>query len=500
MKSKIETIVSKKTRILFVNPISGIEGFLPIGISSLIAVLQKNGFILDLFDTTYYKTTAYDDRKKNELVGEFVPVDMAKYGVVREDRDYVLDFNNKIIDFNPHLIAVTIPTAFNYTLAIKLIEGISAYEGLLVVGGKYVTVNPGKLIKNDKIDIVCVGEGETPLLELCNSVENNRSYANIRNLWVKDGRTVVKNEIGLLEDMETLPIPNWDLFDKRHFYKPFNGRAYRYGHVEFSRGCPQRCSYCINENLQKLYKGKGKYFRKKSVDNIIEEMEYLKHKYNLEIIKFWDEEFLIRSERELEELAHKYKKINLPFLIDARLDHVTEKKAQLLKTMGCVNVSCGIESGSDYVRKNVLNRKMDNKKMIRGVRILNKYDIRTSTLNMIGIPFETRKNVFETIELNRISGAKNSSVMILQPYESTKIREVAVEAGFMEDGYENYSYTDSYLDMPQLSRQEILGLAKTFSLYRKVPKIIYPLVRLCEKDGKWRNKFFVCLHKIFKNK
>jgi len=294
-------------------------------------------------------------------------------------------------------------------------------------------------------------------------------------------------------------VPNWKLFDERHFYKPFCGKVYRYGHVEFSRGCPHKCSYCANEKLQELYKGKGKYFRRKSIEHIIEELEYLKSAHNLEIVKFWDEEFLLLSEKELEKLSSGYKKINLPFLICARLDSVTERKARLLKEMGCVNVSVGIESGSEALRKNVLNRHMSNDQIKRGIAILNKYNIRTSTLNMIGIPFETRKNVFETIELNRTTKAKNSSIMILQPWDGTKIRERAIKFNFLSKDCENYLYTESYLDMPQLSRHEIKGLAKTFTLYRKVPKCLYPLVRLCEKEGKWRNRLFRLLHKLFKS-
>jgi len=478
---------------------SGIEGFLPIGLSSLIAVLQNSGFPIDIFDTTYYETTDYHDRKKNEYFGEFLPADMLKFGVIREKKDYIKDLNDKVRDFDPHLIAVSIPTAFNCSLAIKMIGGISNYRGLLAVGGKCVTLNPEKFIKNPKVDIVCIGDGERPLHELSMSLEEKLPFGKIRSLWVKEGNVVTRNELGPLEDMDSLPIPSWDLFDKRHFYKPFCGKVYRYGHIELSRGCPHRCSYCANDKLQDMYKGKGRYFRKKSIPRAIKEIKYLKERYDLEIIKFWDEEFLLFTDSELEEFAAGYKKLNLPFLVCARFDSITERKARLLKEMGCVNVSAGIESGNEHIRRSILNRRMSDKQIIEGAGILNKYGIRTSTLNMLGMPFETRKNVFETIELNRIAKAQNSSVMILQPWEGTKIRDAAIEAGFMKSDCENYLYTDTYLDMPQLTRKEILGLTKTFSLYRKVPKVLYPLVRLCEKEGKWRNRLFVILHRVFKS-
>ena len=167
----------------------------------------------------------------------------------------------------------------------------------------------------------------------------------------------------------------------------------------------------------------------------------------------------------------------------------------------CVNVSCGIETGNEELRKKILNRNMSNQKIIEGISILNKYNIRTSTLNMIGIPFETRKNAFETIELNRKAKAQNSSIMILQPWGGTTIRKIAIDNNFMDENTNHYNYTDTCLNMykPYLSRQDILGLTKTFTLYRKVPKILYPLVKLTEKEAKWRNKLFKQLHKIFKS-
>lgn len=489
----------KNTKILFINPISGIEGFLPIGLSSLISVLRDEGFQIDIFDTTYYETTDYNDRKKNELFGEFLPADMSKFGVGKEQGDYIKDLNEKIRKTKPQIIGVTIPTGYNYPLAIKLIEGIVDYSGILIVGGKPVTVNPEKFIKHEEIDIVCIGEGETPLRQLCLRIKEGKPFTDIKNLWLKVNGNIIKNELGPLEDLDRLPIPSWDLYDERHFYKPFCGKVYRYGHIELSRGCPYRCSYCINESLQDLYKGKGKYYRKKSLSRALEEIKYLKNKYSLEMIKFWDEEFLLFSDSQLEEFACEYKKLNLPFLITARLDSVTENKARLLKEMGCVNVSAGIESGSEYIRTNILSRKMSNEAIIRGITLLNKYSVRTSTLNMLGMPHETRKQVFETIELNRIAKAQNSSIMILQPWDGTKIRKMAVKEGFMKENEGTYLYTDSCLKMPQLPPQEIRGLAKTFSLYRKVPKFLYPVVRLCEKEGKLRDRLFKFMHKIFKS-
>ncbi len=72
-------------------------------------------------------------------------------------------------------------------------------------------------MKHANVDIICIGEGETPFRELCLRIRDGKPYDAIRNLWVKTGKGVVKNDIGPLEDLDRLPFPDWSLFDKRHF-------------------------------------------------------------------------------------------------------------------------------------------------------------------------------------------------------------------------------------------------------------------------------------------
>jgi len=482
----------KKLKILFINPMSGLEGFLPIGLSTLISVLKEDGFDnIKLFDTTFYKTAEVNDREINETIGEFKKIDPPDY-VYGEN--YENDLKNIITSFDPDIIGITIPTFWNHKLSMEIINKLD-YNGVVIVGGKSVINSPEKYI-HDKIDGICTGEGETSILEICNKLENKLDISDTTGFWFP--KLNKKNGMNRLINLSTLPPVDWSLFDDRQFYKPFDGKMYRYGHVELSRGCVLNCSYCINDKLQDIFKGQGTYYRKKNIPQFIEELKYLKEKHNLEMFKFWDEDFFLITEKKLEELAEAYKEINLPFLVTASLGNVTEKKAKLMKEMGCVNVSCGIENGNEKFRREILNRKMTNKQIFNGVRILQKYNIRISTLNMIGMPHETRKNIFETIKLNKELNIKYISVNILQPWPDTKIRKIAVDAGFMSDDVEHYDYYDTCLTMPQLSKKEIRGLYKTFLLYIRYPKILWWLVGFTEKNNYICNKIYNILQKYRK--
>ena len=471
---------------------SGIEGFLPIGLSTLISILKQDKFEnIKLFDTTFYKTTDFNDRIQNESVGIFKKV---KDEINYEYKDnYETDLKHLVNSFEPDIIGITIPTFWNHKFAMEIINILDYYKGTVIVGGKSV-INSPDLYIHDNVDGICTGEGEISTVDICNKLENNLDTSDTKGFWFP--KLNKRNGLNKLVNLTELPPVDWALFDKRQFYKPFDGKIYRYGHVELSRGCTMKCSYCINTKLQELFKGHGKYYRKKTIPQFLKELKYLKEKYKIEMFKFWDEDFFSITEKRLEELAEGYKEIGLPFLITGSFSHITEKKARLISEMGCVNASCAVENGNEKFRREILNRRMTNKQIFNGTRFLQKYNIRVNSLNMIGLPHETRKNIFETINLNKKLKNKHIYMNILQPWPDTKIRQISIDAGFMTDNVEHYDNYDTCLTMPNLSKKEIRGLYRTFLIYVKLPKVLWPLIRIAEHDNFIGNKLLQLLIKI----
>ena len=95
----------------------------------------------------------------------------------------------------------------------------------------------------------------------------------------------------------------------------------------------------------------------------------------------------------------------------------------------------GIESGNQRIRQQVMNRKMSNETIVARINLVKSYGMRTSTYNIIGLPSETRANIFETIELNRQANPDSFSVSILEPYKGTPIRKMCEDAG-LDPNYE----------------------------------------------------------------
>ena len=487
-------------KVLFVYPNTNTEGCMPLGIAMLSAVLRREGYQTKVFDTTFYKKSTKSVKEIAEETLEFKKADMASRGVYLDDADPIEEFRDVLNSYNPNLICVS-ATSTLFAMAKSLLTSVHC-RAPVIIGGPHATVAPELIIKHDFIDMLCVGEGELALVELCNKLRNGQDIRNIKNLWVKEDGKIYRNSVRpLIENLDSLPFPDWEIFDDRHHFKPLVGDVYRYGQFEMSRGCPYSCTYCINRYLQRMYSGKGKYHRKKSNKRMIEEIKYFKKKYELEMLKFWDETFMVGPKKEWAKFLKIYsEEINLPFLIQTRADVMDDEKAQMLKEAGCVTVSIGIESGNQKIRNSLMDRHMTNESIINAFRAFHKAGIRTSSFNMIGLPHETREDIFETIALNKKVAPEACNIMFFYPFHGTELRDICIKNGFIpEDNIEKEVniHEDSILQMPQISINELKGIKKTFNLYVKAPKLLYPLIRLVEGDSRVGGLIFRLLTRYY---
>jgi radical SAM superfamily enzyme YgiQ (UPF0313 family) len=166
-------------------------------------------------------------------------------------------------------------------------------------------------------------------------------------------------------------------------------------------------------------------------------------------------------------------------MVNAR--NVSEGKAKLLKQMNCVSASIGIETGNLKLRKEVLKRTETPEDIIKAVHILNDCDIRTSSFNMLGIPFESRETLMETIELNIKSGVQHPNTVFFYPLEKTDLRDISIRHGFIQDNtYYNFNDKIPTLKFKDLSTEELIAIRERFALYVKLPRNLHPFIRRSE--------------------
>ncbi len=489
----------KNFKVLFIYPNTMMATLVPINISLLSSCLKESGFQVDLFDTTYYETEEISfEQKKVELL-QIKPFDWSEKGVEFKKTDIYEDLAKKIIDFEPDLIGITI-VEDTYNLALSLLESIKEFDIPVIAGGVFVTFSPDEVMANETVDMVCVGEGEEAVVELCERMYRNEDYSTVKNLWVKKDGKIIRNQLRQLTDIDKLPFINYDIFEKKRLYRPMYGKVYTMVHVEIDRGCPYSCTYCEAPQLRRLFKdnGCGNYYRKKNVDRLMDEMRHLVDKYDPDYANYNSESFLARSVEELRKFAEKYKEIGLPFWCQSRPETVTEEKIKLLKDMNCQNLQFGIEHGNEEFRARVLNRPSSNEQMLRAFEIVEKYKINYTVNNIIGFPDETRELIFETININRQINPSTINCYMFTPYKGTALYKYCIENGYLDKDAKVHQLLDSTeLKMETITYQELKGLQRTFPLYAKMPKEEWDKIRIAEKFDEKGNRMFEELRKLY---
>lgn len=472
-------------KVLFVYVNTTLRSSYPIGLTNLATYIKSIGHEVMVFDSTFYKNNIQPDRENiREKIGMYKsianPVERTYL-----NSDLITDLINKVREFKPDIIGFSVMSSEFY-FAVKISRSVKeACPDLPVIfGGLHPSLCPKETIKEPSIDILCVGEGEFAMEELLDNLHKKEKIINIRNLWVKNRDNIHENPMRELVSLDELPVLDWSLFSEQHIHSPLNGLMRRVGPVEFSRGCPYVCNYCSCTALRNLT-APQKYLRHKSIDKAIADLVALKDKYRVEMFYFLDETFLSMPLNLFRELAKEYKRqVGIPFYGMTHPSSVTEEKVKILEDMGCYLMTIGIEVGNEKFRAEVLNRHVRNSKIIEAFDIFHKSTVLPSAFAMIGLPFETRDLVFDTVELFRRCKPETYAVGIFKPFVGSKLRQICIDEGFYDPTHDNYNYPvdTSVLDMPQFPKEEIEKLYKTFVLYTKVKREDYHLVEKAETD------------------
>jgi radical SAM superfamily enzyme YgiQ (UPF0313 family) len=321
----------------------------------------------------------------------------------------ILNFVNKI---SPKLIGISLMST-DYDNACHLTKFLKKhFKSVPVVwGGIHPTIAPEMCLEYS--DYVCIGECEKTILDIANTVikKGNNDLTQIRNLCYKEGGQVKRNDLyPLIDNLDE--IPSYDhvpinsyiqtkktilVLNQHNFrkYARFSGTIYN---IMSSRGCPFACTYCCNNFISRLYNSRK--VRRRSTNNIISELKKaINDNPYIEYINFQDDCFMACSNKYLNEFCEIYKKeIKRPFIVRGIPVYITEDKVKTLKSSGIGWITMGLQSGSDYVNREIYKRKSLKADFLNAAKIIKKYNIAAFYDIMLDNPFETEENQFETIQ------------------------------------------------------------------------------------------------------
>ena len=159
-----------------------------------------------------------------------------------------------------------------------------------------------------------------------------------------------------------------------------------------------------------------------------------------------------------------------------------EEKVNMLEDIGCHRMSVGVECGNPEYSRTMLQRSVDNERVIKACSIVSKSSIQLSVNNIIGFPDEDRNMIFDTIQLNREIDANSYSCSIFQPYRGTRLYDYCVAKDYIDPSKLCYdlTYRSSLFRQPVTS-DELRGIVRTFPLYVKFPKDMFDRIRRAER-------------------
>ncbi|MEW6386716.1 MAG: radical SAM protein [Thermodesulfobacteriota bacterium] len=309
----------------------------------------------------------------------------------------------------------------------------------IIVGGVHAIMYPREIMELPGVDYVCCGEGEIVFPQLLQRLAAGQTSAEgLGGVWYHEGQTPIDQGVTeLISDLDTIYEDRSVYYDKYTQLKNLSQKFFM-----SSRGCPFHCAFCCNAYLMDIFKGKGKYIRRKSVKHFVEEIKRVKEQYGVSSAFFCDDLFILDL-KWLEEFKDLYKsEVNTHFICTGRAGAITAEHARVLAEAGCHTVSIGLETGNESLRKKVLKKNVSDRDIRQCANNLYQYGIELQTNNMFGFPGETVADAVSTIDFNLEIKTKYMATSVFMPFPKTELSDYCIKNGLLDEKY-------SFEDMPQ---------------------------------------------------
>ena len=385
-------------------------------------------------------------------------------------------FLEQTSSFEPDIIAYS--SISNQYPMVKNLASWSRELGIYTIyGGIHPTIAPEQCIHTPGIDAICRGEGDEAIVEFVSVFAGNGDLAQVKGFWVKTDSTVHKSAVRpLIEDLDRLPFPDYDLFPYDATDDYSYGPRYKIISMHASRGCPYNCTYCCNHYLRKLYPNGNKYLRFRSVENVIAELKYLRDKYPQgNFVRFTDDTLSTNKEW-FYRFTEQYKKhIDLPYSANDHSHNINADVVRHYRDSRCVSILMGIENGNPHIRNTVMKRPFSNEEIINAFQLIRKTKINTAAFNIFGFCHETMATVLDTIKLNAKCNPKMSIKSYFQPFQGTEAYAMCREMDLKINELKTSFAQEPAVELTTISRDQVMFGFRYFELLVGYYKLLYRL-------------------------
>lgn len=460
-----------KTKVLLINSLTtGVDFYntdhlyqLPLGLLYLGSVLEKNDIEVKVLDySNLYCTSVIKDGPKEESLEEYFEKELPQ----------------RLAGFTPDIIGIgcIFSGAFQ---ALKIIaQQIKKLfpNSPIVIGGIHATIFASKILETcSYIDYIIIGEGEESFLELVRALLNNDS-ASLQAIdgiaYRYAGAIVNKPKTKFITDLDSLPMVNVELLDLKNYHfdssRWYSPKGIKVGFpfsILSSRSCPCRCSFCS------MWFVHGPKIRFRSAQNTVDEIQYLYDNYNGTYFSFFDDNLAYDRQRILD-ICNEIIKRGLNIQFDTpngvAIKSLDQEVIDAMVSAGLVKINLSPESGSSYIRNNVIGKWLKTEKIYEVFESCAKHNnLYIGAYFIIGMPEETEETLQETYEMIVRLPLDRVSLTYATPYPGTKLYNYCVKHNLLEYDHESdFDYkreymftTEPYFEPHKVKKEDLIAFS-----------------------------------------
>lgn len=325
----------------------------------------------------------------------------------------------------------------------------------VVLGGPQASACDRALLEAFPVDLVVRGEGERTFAALVEALDGGLPLDAIEGLTLRrDGAPVRTPDRALIDDLDSLPLPAFDLVSVGgHPKVP----------VEVVRGCPYRCSYCSTSLYWR------RQVRRKSIGRVLDELTLLRERHGVGGLNFVDDTFTLDRAWLLAFCeALRARRFPAKWLCSTRVDAVDDEVLAAMAGAGCAGIFYGVESGSPRIQRSI-RKGLDLARVEQTLESTARHGIGVTASMMMGFPDETEDDLRQTLALRaRIQllfpERQSIQVHVLTPDLDTEI----TNANLDRLAYDGFHSDGSGGDLAAFDRAMILAHPQLFLAYHHI--------------------------------
>lgn len=297
---------------------------------------------------------------------------------------------------------------------------------ITVLGGSHLSAYPKETLAYPYVDFAIVGDGEFAMRDLVIALRDKKSYKKIKGLVYRDGKTVVQNGCAIVEDLDKLPLPAYDLIPMKKYSSIIS--LHPVSTILSSRGCPFHCAFCFKQPTDLR-------LRMRSPKKVVDEIELLVKRYGIKELMFYDDTLTLRRDHIVgicNEILKRRIKVKWESL--TRVNSVNQSLLKLMKKAGCHMLRYGIESGDERIIR-LMKKGIKIEKVKQVLKMTHEVGMDIFAYFMIGYPTEDEETINKTINLAIELDPDYVMFTAVTPYPKTPLYDFAQKVGLVKGDY-----------------------------------------------------------------